>query len=1800
MNRILGWLFLIMPITAYCAEVLENGMFSDAVKLDAGKRNEIAMSFDFGRMQRQEVVVDNITREQLVIPGEGMVYIEGRPVLPAVSRFIIVPPDKSVELVVEDGEIRRLPANLPPLLCVEKTSTDLDPPPKLVCEDGIFPPVIAEMSEPTVIRGIRLVRVTTYPVQFDAKTNAYLIRDNLKAELHFGDAPPVNPVQYPVRRHRSQTFLKFIRALALNGEEAGRDDPDRDILPPYVGHYLVVCHGSVMQFAVPFIEWRRKAGYKVDILCVPPNNANDANWIQTRIREIYDGYLRQGIDPFDLLMLVGDHSSYPGGAPGPQYILNTPSYGWNYGCLEGNDQNADVGIGQWISGSESQMTLHSGRTLAYEMNPRFDNPNWMRRGAAFAQNWGQGISVHTTVPWVLEAMKMHGIDDLRFYENLNSDGGGAAVWNFILDQFNTGVNILAGRAQVGALRGGWGNVRPTGIFPIYINYAGHQEYMTWVAMRSWNGNDLVGPVAATNIYGAPVTFSNNLLWLETMNGLLQQDLPFGWARVFAIIAPEFYIPNFPSANSIRTYSAAYGDPGLQPWLGVPRVVRAEYPATITPETRRIDVRVLNLNNEPVPGAQVTLYFPGNIPAPNNENYPAYNQMIMRTLRSDDDGRASFFFDERNRFIAITQMFVTITGRGIKPFLVERMISQPRAALTVSGWSLTEVEGNGDEVLNPGETHLLTITAKNTGSNDALQSIQANVSCRSQFVAVEEGNDVWFGDIAAGEEVQAANDVILRAAPDCPDGVSRPALKPTISVEFISGDDRWQSAIILTPRAPHYEFDLIPGGNIVRDTVCSIDIQIKNVGSLRGMPLDAELRSFGMGISVIDGISTYPSINAGASARQNSGRFVIAGNKVVVPGWRNKMALILRSPAGFVDTTFFELQILSPRANAPQGPDKYGYICFDDTDRGWDSAPIYNWCEIDPREQDYDIRGTQIPFQGNSPVQGEARRIDLPFRTRFYGLDYRQITVGSNGFICMGDQSRITNFQNWPMDRCIGGGAGMLAPFWDALSLGQNGRVYYAYDRENNRFIVEWSRLIHASGGNADLRFQAFILDADFWITESGNPDITFQYKSISQSAGAGGNWSTDAPFASVGISSPFGDTGLNYSFNNTGPVTSAPLEARRALLFSTSPRYRSSILHGYVRDYRTRQPIEGAIVRTRQGFVAITNNEGYWRIADALAEVRFDITATRTGFNDSTYTDTLVHENDSLEINFELLHPEFIPSTPALGWRLEPNHRIELPFNIYNGGNGPLTWSAEKRLLNDANAAPWTLRRSYAAGAATQDDRIEGVAFARDKFYVSGASSRPDDNGANRIWVFDRQGALIDSFPQPGNSTYGMKNLAWDSEWLWGGASSNENRVFAMTLEGQVVREFRGPHNPNTAVVWDSEHECLWLANVTNDLVAYDRNGNRLGRTLSRRGLRVYGLAYWPDDPDGYSLYIVNVPDQRVNAVHKLNIDTGDTLFVCCYQLPANGSPGGAFITNEFDVYSWVLMVISDLSRNEGGDRIDIFQVDARKDWMDLNRWRGLLNAEEWQEFVLTLNSTGLPDTLFEGEIRFYHNAEGLTTNIRIQLDVIGPEPPSAPALLRPPNETIIHAFPQHGDIIPTPDIRFAWLPSLDWNVADTVSYILMLTTAGDTFRCPAADTALVLNIDQTGLPVQRFEPFEWWVAAVSGPDTVPSVEHFRFGIVPDAYNRETAPPAEFGIHSIYPNPFNSMLAVKFGLDRTSLVSLSLFDLSGRQAAALVNSCLKAGYHTCHLDGAALTSGVYFVRLHTEDRTVQQKVVLVK
>jgi hypothetical protein len=78
------------------------------------------------------------------------------------------------------------------------------------------------------------------------------------------------------------------------------------------------------------------------------------------------------------------------------------------------------------------------------------------------------------------------------------------------------------------------------------------------------------------------------------------------------------------------------------------------------------------------------------------------------------------------------------------------------------------------------------------------------------------------------------------------------------------------------------------------------------------------------------------------------------------------------------------------------------------------------------------------------------------------------------------------------------------------------------------------------------------------------------------------------------------------------------------------------------------------------------------------------------------------------------------------------------------------------------------------------------------------------------------------------------------------------------------------------------------------------------------------------------------------------------------------------------------------------------------------------------------------------------------------------------------------------------------------------------------------------------------------------------------------------------------PNPFHSSTVIRFVMPSAGRVQLSIYDVSGRAVATLVEGEREAGFHSVRFDASTLSSGVYFYRLATHGFTVTRRMVVMK
>jgi hypothetical protein len=88
--------------------------------------------------------------------------------------------------------------------------------------------------------------------------------------------------------------------------------------------------------------------------------------------------------------------------------------------------------------------------------------------------------------------------------------------------------------------------------------------------------------------------------------------------------------------------------------------------------------------------------------------------------------------------------------------------------------------------------------------------------------------------------------------------------------------------------------------------------------------------------------------------------------------------------------------------------------------------------------------------------------------------------------------------------------------------------------------------------------------------------------------------------------------------------------------------------------------------------------------------------------------------------------------------------------------------------------------------------------------------------------------------------------------------------------------------------------------------------------------------------------------------------------------------------------------------------------------------------------------------------------------------------------------------------------------------------------------------------------------------------------------------------PEKFSILGVYPNPFNPMVTITFGLPEDSHVKLTVFDQLSREVATLLDGFRNAGTHDVTFDASNLSTGVYIYLLNAGQFTASGKVVLMK
>ncbi len=129
------------------------------------------------------------------------------------------------------------------------------------------------------------------------------------------------------------------------------------------------------------------------------------------------------------------------------------------------------------------------------------------------------------------------------------------------------------------------------------------------------------------------------------------------------------------------------------------------------------------------------------------------------------------------------------------------------------------------------------------------------------------------------------------------------------------------------------------------------------------------------------------------------------------------------------------------------------------------------------------------------------------------------------------------------------------------------------------------------------------------------------------------------------------------------------------------------------------------------------------------------------------------------------------------------------------------------------------------------------------------------------------------------------------------------------------------------------------------------------------------------------------------------------------------------------------------------------------------------------------------------------------------------------------------------------------------------------------------------VNITSSPIPLAPGESHIYTSKQLPVPDTavITGINEFNNSIV-KTYNLEQN----------YPNPFNPATTINYQIPKSSLVTLKVYDILGREVATLVNKEEMSGKYSVSFDASKFSSGVYFYKIQAGNFISLKKMILLK
>jgi hypothetical protein len=1112
-----------------------------SVKLLDSDSQSTIISIELSGFEVREIVAGATTYQSISLLTEMFTTEEGFAEIPYIAKILAIPDQAAATVeILETGKIETFKnIHLPP---ARKSWPEGKPEPPYI-EDtdaykssDLYPAVAAEMDDPSILRDFRISRLAVYPVRYNAAKSEIQVVSSMIVKVNYGKGEIINP-KTSRKNPIAPSYADLYRSSIFNYQEVlneyynGRED-GRDVM-------LCIMPDEFTESFQVYADWKRQSGTDIHITKFSDigANGNNPDIIKEHVTQSYNNWG----NPPTYVLIIGDNGIFP------KKIVTYPGYSfpWEefFVTVEGNDYFPEMMIGRFTNQGDYRMQVMINKFMLYEKQPYTSDVSWFKKGTCCSNNDYE--SQVETKRFAAQVMLEDGL--FTSVDTMMSDGNGwgqGCTYNIgdIKAAINEGRSYLNYRGEgwsygwyascydfstsdVSSLNNGQKFTFVTSIgcgVAMFDASGGNCFGEEWVQLGSLTsprgGIGFIGPTSNTH-----TTYNNRIdkgiyvgMFREAMD-TPGQAMARGKLYMYNVFGNEYYVEYHYKVFCVL------GDPSIHIWKDVPLSVDAGYPEIIPVGHSDVEFTITHTaSGLPVNNAQVTVT----------------GQELFYSVFTDETGTVEIdIMPEMEETLN-----VTVRGGNVIPFQGTMEVIQADELVEPEGEPLLEdLDGNQDGLINPNENGAIQFELKNWGSTTA-SNVTAVLSTQDEFIQILSTSPVSYGNIPPGEIVQGEPFQFF-IDPECP-------IDHTIQLQLHveSALFSWDFYFDLQIAGCMLEFENFlvfdaasPSPNAKADPGETVDlvIQIANHGQDIAPDVAGQLTSNDTYIEIIDGAGYFGTMDMNTLITNAEDYFTVAISPNCPTAHFAVLSLNIETQNGnypYQKTIEIQLPVGISVPKDYTGPDAYGYFAYSSDDTFYDETPEYDWVELHGP-------GTQILMP---EISSYTKNVDLPFTFKYYGNDFDQIRVSTDGWMAFGSGTQTApNNAQLPANDNVNN---MVAVMWDNLYDEEffMGKFFYHHDEANHRFIIQWDSISHANFIEDPVRevFQVHLYDPVHHVTQTGDGEIIMQFKLVQQ-----------PETVSTGIENDLQDIGIHYVFNNNYNPTATNLVSNYALKFTTDPPF---------------------------------------------------------------------------------------------------------------------------------------------------------------------------------------------------------------------------------------------------------------------------------------------------------------------------------------------------------------------------------------------------------------------------------------------------------------------------------------------------------------------------------------------------------------------------------------------------------------------------------------------------------------------